>query len=182
MSIQIHFTGLFLPWHRWYVYVFEQSLKNKCGYKGVSPYWDWTIGLQIFSSSYSKNSDGHVDAPNFYESSFWKDHDPKSGLGGWGDPKADFRVPDGGFNKLQLAYPSPHILRRNFTLLAFGSTFLPNMFFTKPLKEANESFSASAMKSLLENTAGDYQKFQTEFEAFEVRTWIWVTVELVSSS
>lgn len=138
--------------------------------------------MVIFFYLLIKNSDGHVDAPNFYESSFWKDHDLKSGLGGWGDLNADFRVRDGGFQNLELAYPSPHILRRNFTLLAFGSSFLPSMFFTKPLKEANTSFTASAMKALLEDTAGDYGKFQTEFEAFEVRTWIWVTVELVFSS
>ncbi|KAN0111160.1 hypothetical protein V8E52_008772 [Russula decolorans] len=72
LNIRIHGTGLFLPWHRWFVHVFEELLKNKCGYTGSSPYWDWTI-----------------DAPNFYESSFWKDSDPKSGLGGWGDPNAD---------------------------------------------------------------------------------------------
>lgn len=150
------------------MYVFEQSLKNKCGYNGVSPYWNWTIGLQNFSSSF-QISDGHVDAPDFYESSFWKDSDPKSGLGGWGDPNADFSVPDGGFNKFHISYPSPHTLRRNFTLLAFDSSFLPAQFFPEPLKEANASFSASAIETLLETSAGDYRDFQAAFESFEVR-------------
>ena len=129
-----------------------------------------------------QNFDGHVDAPDFYKSSFWKDCDAKSGLGGWGDPNADFSVPDGGFNKLHLSYPSPHTLRRNFTLLAFDSSFLPAQFFTEPLKEANESFSASAMKALLETSAGDYRDFQAVLESFEVRTSIWVAFEWVSSS
>src|SRR5580658_2330148 len=84
-------------------------------------------------------SNCHVDAPDFYESSFWKDSDPNSGLGGWGNPNADFSVPDGGFSGFHLSYPSPHTLRRNFTLLAFDSSFLPPLFFTEPLKEANES-------------------------------------------
>ncbi|KAN0111711.1 Di-copper centre-containing protein [Russula decolorans] len=150
LNTRIHLTGQFLPWHRWYVYVFEQSLKNKCGYTGVSPYWNWTI-----------------DAPDFYESSFWKDSDPQSGLGGWGDSNADFSVPDGGFNGLHLSYPSPHTLRRNFTLLAFDSSFLPAQFFTEPLKEANVSFSASAIEALLETSAGDYRDFQAAFESFE---------------
>jgi len=150
LNTRIHFTGQFLPWHRWYVYVFEQSLKNKCGYTGVSPYWDWRI-----------------DAPDFHESSFWKDRDPKSGLGGWGDPNEDFRVPDGGFNKLHLSYPSPHILRRNFTLLAFASSFLPAEYFTEPQKEANTSFTASAINTLLKTTRGNYRNFQAGFEAFE---------------
>jgi len=147
LNTRIHFTGQFLPWHRWYVYVFEESLKNKCGYTGVSPYWNWTI-----------------DAPNFYESSFWKDSDPVSGLGGWGDPNADFSVPDGGFSGFHLTYPSPHILRRNFTLLAFD---LPIPFFTEPLKEANSSFSAPAIESILEGSVGDFKGFQEGLEAFE---------------
>jgi tyrosinase len=103
-------------------------------------------------------------------------------LGGWGDPNADFSVPDGGFNKLRLSYPSPHTLRRNFTLLAFGSSFLPAQFFPDPLKEANASFSASAIEAVLETSAGDYKNFQAAFESFEVRTWIRVTFEWVSSS
>ena len=47
-GLQIHFTGQFLPWHRWYLYVFEQSLKYRCGYNGVSPYWNWSIGSHLF--------------------------------------------------------------------------------------------------------------------------------------
>src|SRR6266849_5731145 len=64
------------------------------------------------------DTDGQIDAPNFYESSFWKDSDPKSGLGGWGDPNADYSVPDGAFHTLPLSYPLPHIIRRNFSLVA----------------------------------------------------------------
>ena len=108
-----------------------------------------------------------LDAPNFYESSFWKDSDPVSGLGGWGDPNADFSVPDGGFNKLHLSYPSPHTIRRNFTLLAFN---FPAPTFTDPLKEANSSFSASAIEAILETPSGNYKEFQVAFETFEVRT------------
>lgn len=119
-----------------------------------------------------KISDGLVDAPDFYESSFWKDSDPKSGLGGWGDPNADFSVPDGGFNEFHLSYPSSHTLRRNFTLLAFDSSFLPSQFFPEPLIEANVSFSASAIEALLETSAGDYKDFQAAFESFEVRTYM----------
>ncbi|KDN44633.1 hypothetical protein RSAG8_05398, partial [Rhizoctonia solani AG-8 WAC10335] len=36
---QIHYTGLFLPWHRWFVNEHVQQLKAQCGYKGVMPYW-----------------------------------------------------------------------------------------------------------------------------------------------
>ncbi|KAH9994462.1 Di-copper centre-containing protein [Russula vinacea] len=120
LSTRIHFTGLFLPWHRWFVHIYEESLKNKCGYTGVSPYWNWTI-----------------DAPDFYESSFWKDSDPVSGLGGWGDPNADFRVPDGGF--IKYLFPTP-------CLTLFAAT--------------SRSFEA-----ILGTPAGDFKGFQKALEA-----------------
>ena len=89
-----------------------------------------------------------------------------SGLGGWGDPNADFSVPNGGFSGLHLAYPSPHILRRNFTLRPFTP---PNQFFTEPQKEANSSISAPVIESILETSAGDFKGFQAALETFEVR-------------
>ena len=163
--LQIHFTGQFLPWHRWYVHVFEESLKNKCGFTGVSPYWNWTIGHHPPFISRVYDSDGWVDAPDFYESSFWKDSDPESGLGGWGDPNADFEVPDGGFHTLPLSYPSPHTVRRNFTLYPFNSFVL----FINPQEMGNSSFSASAVETILQTSAGNYKGFQTALEAPEVR-------------
>lgn len=33
----IHFTGTFLAWHRYYVWNFEQALRNECGYTGDYP-------------------------------------------------------------------------------------------------------------------------------------------------
>jgi len=143
LNTRIHFTGQFLPWHRWFVHVFEETLKNKCGYTGTSPYWNWTI-----------------DAPDFYESSFWKDPDPASGLGGWGDPNADFQVPDGGFNTLPLSYPSPHTVRRNFTLYPFNFVLYIN-----PQEMGNSSFSASVVETILQTSAGNYKGFQTVLEA-----------------
>jgi tyrosinase len=120
----------------------------------------------MFKFKYSR----FADAPDFYESSFWDDSDPQSGLGGWGDPDADFSVPDGGFSSLHLSYPSPHTLRRNFTLRPFGDfSAALNMFFTQPLKEANSSFLAPEIEQLLETSAGDYKGFQEAFETFEVR-------------
>jgi tyrosinase len=76
-------------------------------------------------------------------------------------------VADGGFDEFHLSYPSPHTLRRNFTLLPFD---LPVPVFLEPLKEGNASFSASAIEAVLNTSAGDYKGFQTAFETFEVRT------------
>jgi tyrosinase len=88
-----------------------------------------------------------------------------SGLGGWGDLNTHFNVPDGGFHRLQLSYPSPHIVRRNFTLLPYD---FPSPFFTNPLIEGNSTFTVSVIESILETSAGDYKSFQTSLEAFEV--------------
>jgi tyrosinase len=88
-----------------------------------------------------------------------------SGIGGWGDPNADFSVPDGGFSRLPLSYPSPHIVRRNFTLQPFN---VPYPFFTDPLIEGNSTFTASVIESILQTSAGDFKSFQVSLEAFEV--------------
>ncbi|KAM0354217.1 hypothetical protein ACHAPU_001255 [Fusarium lateritium] len=37
----IHYTGNFLSWHRYFTWVYEEALRNECGYKGTQPYWDW---------------------------------------------------------------------------------------------------------------------------------------------
>ena len=102
-----------------------------------------------------------ADAPDFFESSFWKDSHPKSGLGGWGDPNNDYSMPDGGFRKLRLSYPSPHIVRRNFTLRPFD---IPFVVFkdTDPTLEANKTFLAPAVEKILK--VPDYKTFQKEIE------------------
>lgn len=37
----IHACGAFLSWHRYYIWTFEQALRNECGYTGYLPYWNW---------------------------------------------------------------------------------------------------------------------------------------------
>jgi tyrosinase len=110
--------------------------------------------------------DGQIDAPDFYESPFWKDSDPQSGLGGWGDPNVDYSVPDGGFHTLPLSYPLPHTIFRNFTLISppFPGGAQP----ASPMINDPSSFSASAIESILEISPGDYKQFQI---MIGVRTW-----------
>jgi tyrosinase len=126
------------------------------------------IGLSVnppFSSS-SYNFNCGIDASDFYDSSFWKDSNPKSGLGGWGDPNADYRVPDGGFHTLPLSYPSPHTVRRNFTLVLPSAPGAP----PGPTIYNNASISASVIEAILNISPGDYKQFQTVVEAPGVRT------------
>lgn len=36
----IHGNGLFLPWHRYYVWVFMRMLREECSYTAPFPWWD----------------------------------------------------------------------------------------------------------------------------------------------
>ncbi|RAO71186.1 uncharacterized protein BHQ10_007198 [Talaromyces amestolkiae] len=40
-TLEIHYTGTFLAWHRYFTWEFEQTLINECGYTGTIPYWNW---------------------------------------------------------------------------------------------------------------------------------------------
>ncbi|KAI5861276.1 hypothetical protein GGS23DRAFT_160792 [Durotheca rogersii] len=37
----VHWVGHFLPWHRYYLWKFEQALRKECSYGGSLPYWGW---------------------------------------------------------------------------------------------------------------------------------------------
>ncbi|KAJ6626038.1 Di-copper centre-containing protein [Mycena sp. CBHHK59/15] len=153
LNTRIHFTGLFLPWHRWYVQVYETALKTRCNFRGTSPYWNWV-----------------EDYADVYDSDLFKDSDPVSGLGGWGDPANDISVPDGGFSNtssFRLSYPSPHTLRRNFTLQPFLD--FPLAGFLSPAQQqldANATFTPAERDKLVNGFVGDYKGFQKYFEGF----------------
>jgi len=36
-----HDSTYFLPWHRYYMWHYENALRTECGYKGYQPYWNW---------------------------------------------------------------------------------------------------------------------------------------------
>lgn len=38
----IHLTGNFLTWHRYFVWAYEQTLRNECGYTGFQPYYSYS--------------------------------------------------------------------------------------------------------------------------------------------
>ena len=40
-TMRNHGSTFFLPWHRYYVWHYEQALRTECGYKGYQPYWNW---------------------------------------------------------------------------------------------------------------------------------------------
>jgi tyrosinase len=38
-----HNNGYFLPFHRYFLYIWENTLREECGYNGTQPWWDWTL-------------------------------------------------------------------------------------------------------------------------------------------
>ncbi|KAF8802289.1 tyrosinase [Phlegmacium glaucopus] len=66
---RVHTTGHFLPWHRSFVRLYENALRDECDYEGATPYWDWT--QDVGQSTPFHNS------PVF---------DPATGFGGTGVP------------------------------------------------------------------------------------------------
>ncbi|THU85700.1 Di-copper centre-containing protein [Dendrothele bispora CBS 962.96] len=146
----IHFTGMFFPFHRYYVQKYEDALRSQCGFNGVSPYWNWA-----------------QDAADVYNSPlFTIDRNSSSGLGGWGDPSNDFQVPTGGFSDFHLSYPSPHIVRRNFTLQPWIDETDPGLFPT-PATDANATFTQDEVDYMVNNFVGDFVGFQKYMEGFE---------------
>jgi tyrosinase len=46
----VHFVAQFLPWHRYFVHIYEKALRD-CGYSKHMPYWDWTQDAGALPSS-----------------------------------------------------------------------------------------------------------------------------------
>ncbi|KAF9778931.1 Di-copper centre-containing protein [Thelephora terrestris] len=135
----IHFTGQFLPWHRAFIKDFDTSLREKCGYTGHQPYWDWT-----------------KDASDFENSAIF-DPDPVSGLGGWGDPNDDYQITSGAFaTDFPLTYPSPHRLRRQYTPDIPGTN--------GTTVHLADLFTPESQQALIEGYVADFIHFQQHLE------------------
>ncbi|KAH6856124.1 monooxygenase [Chaetomium sp. MPI-CAGE-AT-0009] len=98
---QVHSVPAFLPWHRYFVHVYEEAL-HECGYTGNAMYWDWVADSQAPASA-----------------AVW---DPVTGFGGNGNMSSTEWgtqcVLDGPFTGLRPVYwnnaVSPHCLLRMF--------------------------------------------------------------------
>ncbi|KAF9002918.1 tyrosinase [Cyathus striatus] len=137
MEHSAHENPYFLPWHRWFLHLFDSSLRETCGYKGPTPYWDWT-----------KDSLSLIDAPVF-------DPSPKYGLGGNGDcsPEGDCSVTSGAFlpPRFELAFPIPHRLRRQLSL---------NSWDDLGGKPHNRTLGPAYVESIINGFSGDFFRLQ----------------------
>ncbi|CEL51521.1 hypothetical protein RSOLAG1IB_00056 [Rhizoctonia solani AG-1 IB] len=130
----IHWTGLFLPWHRAYLHEWTNIIRKECGYNGVVPYWAW-----------------EKDSGDFLGSPLW-DTDPESGLGGFSDDASDdYTLHTGAFD-IQLAYPTPHKLRRHLIPFPWGGA--------NANISATQTFTPAEIEKLLNQPTGNLTLFQ----------------------
>ncbi|KAI9151401.1 Tyrosinase ustQ [Paramyrothecium foliicola] len=102
LSAEIHGVAAFLPWHRFFIHVYEKALKTECGYTGTALYWDWVQDSAAPASA-----------------SVW---DPVTGFGGDGvSPDGSpfsYCVADGPFADFRPVFwgneTQPHCLQRQF--------------------------------------------------------------------
>ncbi|KAI8633915.1 hypothetical protein F5Y19DRAFT_489347 [Xylariaceae sp. FL1651] len=121
----IHWVGQFLPWHRFYLWLFEKELRSTCGYPGTVPYWDWTIDAvseaeflkaPVFDqwSGFGGNGPYIADISDFPDD--WKTMVDIPGRTGGGcvrdGPFAQVPISMGPGNHTEY---TPHCLRRDFS-------------------------------------------------------------------
>ncbi|KAL1868034.1 hypothetical protein VTK73DRAFT_3881 [Phialemonium thermophilum] len=51
LTPKIHMVGQFLPWHRYYLSIFESILRQECSFNGTLPWWDETKDAGHFSTA-----------------------------------------------------------------------------------------------------------------------------------
>lgn len=143
MRSKIHWIASFLPWHRNFMFDYERSLREECGYSGNLPRWDWSL-----------------DAADMTQSPVWS-NDPNVGFGSNGrdfdnvDDGIDGGVvTDGAFANWALYYPEYHQLQRNYNL--------PSQYKKAGRSYGSQFFDPEAVNRVLSQTT--YQKFALALE------------------
>ncbi|KAF8684695.1 Di-copper centre-containing protein [Rhizoctonia solani] len=143
-NVKDHFTGLFLPWHRWYLTAFEKELRTQCDYTGYLPYWDWSL------------DSGNVVASPVFSSS------TTTGFGSFGVAPG-YQVTDGAFATVQRAYPTPHVIARNFKAKPFEEQVFPFEFTTPDLLAA-DTFTPAKITEIVNGFSGDFIGFAAHMD------------------
>ncbi|KAL4862790.1 hypothetical protein BDV12DRAFT_207005 [Aspergillus spectabilis] len=123
-TLNIHFNGLLLPWHRNFIRIWETALREECGYKGYQPYWDWpSNSLDLAGSPHFDGSETSLSGDGEYDESAERDHSLPKGTGGGCVLDGPFQnhtvnmgpfydAPGNKFPDNAFAY-NPHCLRRD---------------------------------------------------------------------
>lgn len=69
VGYRTHNSAPFLPWHRYFLHLYETALREKCAYTGGLVYWDWTLDAAdltkapVFDAQTGFGGDGDHDLP-----------------------------------------------------------------------------------------------------------------------
>ncbi|EMC99557.1 hypothetical protein BAUCODRAFT_29922 [Baudoinia panamericana UAMH 10762] len=67
-TLSIHGTGNFLSWHRYFLWTYEQALRNECGYTGYQPYLNWPkYALDILNAPVFDGSSTSISGNGAYK-------------------------------------------------------------------------------------------------------------------
>lgn len=119
------------------------------------------------------SDDLYLDAHDFYNNNLFDNS--SYGVGAWGDPANDYQISTGGLKDIMLAYPSPHRIRRNYTLFPFANPHFLNRFLgdpEAPLPPADLAINITMTKEKVDYLVNDYQGdfigLQTDLESVSV--------------
>ncbi|KAJ7847812.1 tyrosinase [Mycena olivaceomarginata] len=122
LTDEIHLVGQFLPWHRRFLSVFEQTLRSECDFVGALPYWDWSRDVDAFN----KIDNSPVFDPfrgfggnGIYIPGYAGPFNNFTDLGGWVPGTGGGCITTGPFASYNLSLgpgtiPTNHCLTRNF--------------------------------------------------------------------
>ena len=113
-----------------------------------------------------------VDAADFEDATIFS-NSTTEGLGSWGDANNDYQISTGGFKDEIRAYPTPHHIRRNYTLYPFQNPLIvgaasdgappppTNLMINTTMTKTNVDYSVN-------NFPGDLIGFQGYMESVNV--------------
>lgn len=154
--ISAHNFAPSLPWHRYYIKIFENALREECGFDGhlpsVSPYFNQCIATKQVTSYW----DWTLDAENPEESAIWSN---TIGFGGNGT-KDSHCLEEGPFKDFKPQYAEEHCLKRNFMPGMLGFNYTPEVIHdlwqnTTSYHEFRTLFESGAHKSVHNGIGGE---------------------------
>ncbi|KAL4889718.1 hypothetical protein BDV59DRAFT_195521 [Aspergillus ambiguus] len=65
-TLGTHNSGTFLPWHRHFIWLWENALREECGFTGTLPYWDWSKWPELAASPLFDGSETSLSGDGEY--------------------------------------------------------------------------------------------------------------------
>ncbi|KAI2638823.1 hypothetical protein GGS26DRAFT_587595 [Hypomontagnella submonticulosa] len=150
----VHWVGHFLPWHRSYLWHFEQVLRDECSYSGSVPYWDWTLDM--------------VDEGSILDSLIF---DTEEGFGGNGEWVEDPSIyPDEWKTDIDIPGRSGGGCITDGPFAGVNASMGPGNHTDYTPRCIRRDFSTSLMSRTLDAGTADFIKSATSYFEFEHRT------------